>query len=161
MCYYSVLHSYAVVTDGYKSALVDAQGDLRALIAKRSEIDRDIQQTKQLIKQLVLKSGEKSDLALAPLLEYDRRGLTSGIRQGLKYSGGWKTAAEVRLMLLSCGYDLSRYANSSAVVNTLLNRMHKRGLVEKDKTTGRARYRWKSAGEEILKKAWARIKGKK
>jgi hypothetical protein len=146
--------------DNFKRALLDAEKQLQALVEQRADIDGQIHRVSQLIKQLAAHSGVESDTALSPLIVYENRGLTSGIRLSLKQSGKWKTAAEVRHSLLEFGYNLSNYANSSAVINTTLNRLVPE-FIEKDTEHGTSRYRWKNAGDEIIKRGWREINGKK
>jgi hypothetical protein len=146
------------MTSSFKQALADAEKQLESLVEKRSAIDRQIHKVKQLIKQLAAHSGVDADVSLAPLIAYENRGLTAGIKTAVRQAGQWKTAAEVRQILLAYGYDLSNYANSSAVINTVLNRLHKQGLIKKDTEHGTARYRWDSKVEEKIKKGWAKIK---
>jgi hypothetical protein len=148
------------MTDSFKTALAEAQSQLVTLVEKRATVDSQIHRVTQLIKQLAAHVGIDADGALAPLTVYENRGLTSGIRAALKESGKGKTAGEVRQILLSFGYDLSNYANASAVINTVLNRFDKQGLVDKVPQDGTIRYRWKSAGDEILKRGWQEVNRK-
>jgi hypothetical protein len=149
------------MSDNFKSALADAKRDLSSLVEERAAIDSDIHRTTQLIKQLAAHAGIDSDEALAPLTVYENRGLTSGVRSALKQSGKWTTAGEVRERLLSFGYELSSYASASAVINTVLNRLVEQRLVAKEPQDGTMRYRWKSAGDVILKKGWQETRNRK
>jgi len=149
------------MTDNFEKALVDAKKQLEGLVEQRADIDSRIHTVTQLIKQLAAHCGLDPDAALSPLIVYENRGLTSGIKAALKQSGKWKTAAEVRQALLEFGYNLSNYANCSAVINTTLNRMVDHDLVQKDAEQGTFKYRWKSAGEEIIKRGWTEIREKK
>lgn len=115
----------------YKPELEKFSADLENLVRQRAEIDKKIHRLKQIIQNVAAMSGVEADEALAPLVEYDNRGLTSGIRTILKVLNSAMTAADVRQSLIASGYDLSNYANASSVINTVLNRFAEKGLVIK------------------------------
>jgi predicted transcriptional regulator len=75
-------------------------------------------------------------------------------------SGDWKTASEVREMLVSSGYNLSSYANASAAINTILNRLHKKGDVGREEIHGTIHFRW-IATRNAVKKALLEHRRKK
>lgn len=126
----------------YKDDLDRYAVELGALVQERVEIDRKIHRLKQVIEGLSAMSGIDSDEALAPLTEYENRGLTTGVRQALKFSGQYKTASEVRQMLIAAGYTLSGYANASAAINTILRRLVKQQQVEVEPGSQPPRFRW-------------------
>jgi hypothetical protein len=146
------------VADSFKQALTDAENQLEELVAARAEIDQKIHRVKQLIKHLAAISGVDADEALGPLIAYENRGLSSAVKSVLRQSRKWHTAAEVRHLLMSVDYDLSDYANASAVINTVLNRLHKQDILQKDSQNVPAKYRWKSDVREKIAKAWKETK---
>jgi hypothetical protein len=142
------------MTESYNQALTDAEAQLEKLVVDRAEIDRKIHRLTQLIKHLAAMSGVDADVGLAPLIDHENRGLSSGIKSVLRQSRKGHTASDVRRLLNEVGYDLSTYANASSVINTVLNRLHKQGLVEKKDSDGTPTYLWKSDLRERVKKAW-------
>jgi hypothetical protein len=148
--------------DSFRRALSDATKELESLTTQRVEIEEKIRHLKQLIRQLAAVSGDEAGAAaLASLAAQEGLGLTGGVRAALKQSRQWKTAGEVRQILISLGYDLSKYANSSAIVYTILNRLVQQGSVERDDSQSAGRYRWYSSAEEKVSKAMKRISRKK
>jgi hypothetical protein len=143
--------------NSYEAALTDAGKQLEHLVNQRADIDGKIHSIRQLIMQLAAHAGVDPDGFLSPLTVYDNRGLTSGVKAALRESRKWRTVADLRQILQGFGYDLSGYANSSAVVNTVLHRLQAQGLVEKDTKEGTAKYRWKDKVEERIKKGWAQV----
>jgi hypothetical protein len=147
----------------YKSEVAKFQKDLQGLLRERAELDNKITYIRQVLEGLSSLSGIEIDRSLLPVAERDVFSLTSCIHQVLQEPPhGWNTAAEVRKLLLKFDVNLSRYANSSAVINTVLNRLHKQGLVEKDTSQGTARYRdcsaEKTAAEFLAKQREAKRK---
>src|SRR5947208_3099717 len=119
----------------YKPELEKFSAELEELVRQRMEIDRKIHRVKQVIQGIAGLAGVDADETLAPLTEYENRGLSSGIQSILQVIGGPMTAASIRQSLIASGHDLTGYANASSVINTVLNRLAKKGLVNKDVTT--------------------------
>ncbi|HWZ43414.1 MAG TPA: hypothetical protein VNW97_08040 [Candidatus Saccharimonadales bacterium] len=130
------------MADTYTDAIKKAQQELKSLIEQRRELDKKIHRVRQGLHGLAALADKQPESLLTDLTLYEHRGLTSGIKAVLQKSKGPKTAAEVRQMLLVVGYDLSNYANVSAVINTVLNRLAEQELVEKNEKAHPATYFW-------------------
>jgi hypothetical protein len=115
----------------YTTELEKFSAQLEALVRERAEIDNKIHRVKQIIQGIAGLEGIEADELLAPLTEYENRGLASSIKAILQVIDAPMTAAQIRQGLIASGHELTGYANASSVINTVLNRFAKKGLVTK------------------------------
>lgn len=130
------------MAEEFKDQIAALEEQLQGLIEQREEINRKIQHLKQAIDSLCAMHAVPTNPALALAIERQVVGLTNSIAQVLKEEPRtWKTTADVRRMLLFYGISLSKYANASAVIKTVLERLTKKGYAERDSKSEVARYR--------------------
>lgn len=138
----------------YTADLEKLSLELEGLVQKRAEVDQKIHRLRKAILSLSAHYGVDSDQALAPLIEYENRGLTTGIKQALRtdfVQHKWRSSNDIRKLLIHFGYDLSKYSNAAAVINTVLNRLVDKKFADKSTDDGSViRFCWK--GEEPKKR---------
>lgn len=144
----------------YSDEIDGLENTLESLIAKRTDVNRQIQHVTQALENLYAAQGKQTNPELAALADRQVAGLTSSVEQVLNLEPRvWKTTGDMRKLLKFYGVSISKYANASAVVRTVLERLVKRGYAERDPDSQIARYRrdMRPLDEEIDRA----LKGKK
>lgn len=105
----------------YRRALEAAQGEYEQLMRQRADIDRRLAQLVQTI-------GTLSRLChLTPTVGL---GLTDACRMALKAAGHPLSARQTRAHLEAMGFDVSKYSNPLASIQTVLKRLQDAGPIE-------------------------------
>jgi hypothetical protein len=105
----------------YRRALEAAQGEYEQLMRQRADIDRRLAQLVQTI-------GTLSRLChLTPAVGL---GLTDACRMALKAAGHPLSGRQIRAHLEAMGFDVSKYSNPLASIQTVLKRLQEAGPVE-------------------------------
>jgi len=114
-----------------------AQKELETVEKERAKLAVKIVSLARLCDDL----PEDSDLGQM-LKETSELGLTEGIKVILKASDEALTTIQIRDALIRLGFDLNRYRNALAAINTVLTRLP---FVEVTKTSdqGKASFKWK------------------
>ena len=126
-----------MTTDQYRAALDAAVREYEDLGQQRRDIDRRLAQLAQTIGTLNRLCG------FTPTVYW---GLTDACRLVLKGAGHPMTPVEVRDRLEAIGFDLSKYANGTAAIHTVLKRLQEaRELRFVELTSGKFAYEWQQA----------------
>jgi hypothetical protein len=121
---------YSVVLGQAKNDLLDLQGQLGECLRKQEFIEARIQGLRQTVAALSKLLGQE-------FVEEDALGLTDAIRDAFRAKvGSSMTAVEVRSVLESLGYDISKYGNFMASVHTVIKRLIAKGEIREVGTRG-------------------------
>ncbi len=107
--------------ENYRKAIQDAEKEVTRLTFIRATVDRKLAQLKTAITALssLLEEPPKVEDATA----IGDVGISTAIRQVLREAGVGLTPAQVKAKLIEAEFDLSKYANSSAVIHNTLKRL--------------------------------------
>lgn len=113
----------------YKRALEQAEKEIGDLLAEHAKIERRVGQLKATV--TVLKGLLEEPPKAEDQLEIGDIGITEAIRQILREHsrkltgmvGGGLSPAQIKERLVDAKFDLSKYANSSAVIHNTLRRL--------------------------------------
>jgi hypothetical protein len=138
--------------ENYRKALDSARGEVAELLQARARIDARLSQLKATIEVLSGLVQEPPKLDQDESIEtLDNVGISEAIRQLLKDADVGLTPIQIKAKLAEAGFDLSRYANSGAVIyNTLKRLLGQKEVVVVDESSGAPAYAIKpSVSEEI------------
>jgi hypothetical protein len=113
--------------ENYRKAIKDAEEEVTRLTLYRASVDRKLAQLKAAITALssLLEEPPKVE---DPTIMGDV-GISTAIRQTLKEAGAGLTPAQIKAKLTEAEFDLSKYANSSAVIHNTLKRLEGQGEI--------------------------------
>ena len=116
--------------ESYSKALEDARAEMAGTLRMRSRIDARLTQLKSTIEVLsaLLEGPPKPDQDDS-LEILDSVGISEAIRQVLRETGDSLTPNQVKAKLTEANFDLSKYANPSAVIHNTLKRLEAQGEV--------------------------------
>ena len=145
-----------MTTRSYDRALYAAKQDLARCLEQRQRIDGEIGRLQAVIANLQNLCAERDRKSLQ--VRVDRvikknltKGITEEIRVILKEKFFPMTAGELKQTLEARKYDLSRYANSVAVLHTVLKRLVQGGEVKViPQKRGKKAYQWISTTDRLL-----------
>jgi hypothetical protein len=109
--------------DSFRKALKDAESEVVRLTLYRASVDRKLAQLKATIAALSGLLEEPSKVEEDDPTAIGDLGISEAIRQVLREAGVGMTPAEVKAKLVEAKFDLSKYANASAVIHNTLKRL--------------------------------------
>jgi len=119
---------YRAVLEQAKKDLLALQSELGECLKQQEFIEARVLGLRQTVVALSRMLGEE-------FLEDDAPGLTDAIREAFKSKiGSNLTAVEVRGVLESLGYDISKYGNFMASVHTVIKRLVAKGEIREKGT---------------------------
>lgn len=130
--------NYKAVLEGAKADLLTKQAELGACLEQQEFIEAQIIGLRQTIIALAKLLGEDFD-------EEESLGLTDAIRDAFKAKADQNLIAmEVRDVIKSLGYDVSKYGNVMASVHSVIKRLEAKGEIRHvgNRGDGKPAYRW-------------------
>ena len=127
-------------TDEYKKALAAGEKELKTLNAQADLIEQHRAQLQQTIGALQ---------TLTKVSEQEERTLTDTIRIVVKAANEYISAAEVLKGVISMGGKFGGKNAISSVV-TILSRLHKEGVLEREPGVVGGGYRWKYSSIPVI-----------
>jgi hypothetical protein len=116
--------------ENYRKALEDARAEMAEMLRMRERIDARLTQLKSTVDVLSALLQEPSRLSQDETPEMlDSVGISEAIRQVLKEASVGLMPNQVKAKLSDAGFDLSKYANPSAVIHNTLKRLETQGEV--------------------------------
>lgn len=119
-----------MTTDNYKAAFEAATAEVEKLLKERSAIDSRLTSLKQamdglssLMKDRPVDYDEELPVGELPGELFGETGITGAIRLILQRSKSPLAPVQIRTELMSHGFDLSDYANATAVIHNTLKRL--------------------------------------
>lgn len=108
--------------ENYRKAIQEAEEEVARLTVIRASIDRKLAQLKAAITALssLLEEPPKAE---DPTTIVDA-GISNAIRQVLREAAVGLTPAQIKARLSEAKFDLSKYANPSAVIHNTIKRLH-------------------------------------
>jgi hypothetical protein len=147
--------------DFIKKAVEDSLTTFLSLETRRAQLEQEIEEIEQKRAKLTLKIISLARLCddlppgstLAEILrETSQIGLTGAVTSVLRGSDDWVTTIQVRDQLIKVGYDLERYKNALAAINTVLSRFDPKQVESTtDEETGKTMYRWRKPPTDRFK----------